>query len=247
VVVFVHGGTWITGDRSYYEPIVGLYANLGRALARHGIVAVVPSYRIHPFGKLPDMIDDVTSALAWTHAHIGDFGGAPDRIVMAGHSAGAHLVSTLASDDATLTSRHADPSWVRGYALIGGIYDIPGVMDAVDLDEHVALLEVFGATLAQQASASTGERLHIGTRPLLLLAAKNDCRRCKADYAAVHARLASSEGGGVWFHELAGPTHAQEVLWVGTDDDEVTPWLRAFVERATDTGTTTAAAMARAH
>ncbi|HEY1100718.1 MAG TPA: alpha/beta hydrolase, partial [Myxococcota bacterium] len=106
VVIFVHGGWWRAGDRSYFEPIVGLYGNVGTALGDMGVVTVVPSYRLWPNVSSPrQQLDDLAAVVAWTKQHIARFGGDPSRIVLAGHSAGGHLVTLLGAVDGEATSR----------------------------------------------------------------------------------------------------------------------------------------------
>src|SRR5207253_2153822 len=88
VVLFVHGGAWIFGDKDLF----GMYRGVGQYLARHGVTAVLMNYRLSPVVQHPEHIKDVARAFAWTRRHIKDYGGNPDAIFLAGHSAGAHLV-----------------------------------------------------------------------------------------------------------------------------------------------------------
>lgn len=84
VVLFVPGGAWGAAD-------VVTYALLGRSIADQGAVAVVMEYRSYPSGRVDDMIDDVGLAMDWVVANAAKFGGDPKRLVLFGHSAGAHL------------------------------------------------------------------------------------------------------------------------------------------------------------
>src|SRR5262249_15252477 len=95
VVMFVHGGTWVHGDNR----CCGVYSSVGEFLAAHGIGAVMPNYRLSPGVKHPEHVRDVARAFAWMHAHIAEHGGDPDRLYLAGHSAGGHLVSLVATDE----------------------------------------------------------------------------------------------------------------------------------------------------
>jgi acetyl esterase/lipase len=65
-------------------------------------VLVTPSYRLAPQFRFPAALDDLVAALNWVRANIAQFGGAPQRIVVGGHSAGGHLaaLSTLARPEA---------------------------------------------------------------------------------------------------------------------------------------------------
>src|SRR5262245_53535690 len=55
VVLLVHGGVWMFGDKS----CAGQYSDVGKFLARNGIVAVLPNYRLSPWVKHPEHIKDV--------------------------------------------------------------------------------------------------------------------------------------------------------------------------------------------
>ncbi len=126
VVLMAHGGGWTIGDKNLF----GRYRNVGRTLARHGVVAVMVNYRLSPKVRHPEHARDVARAFAWVRRHVREYGGDPDRIVLAGHSAGAHLVSLLAVDpsffqDKELKLTERDRAAVRGVIAISGIYRIP--------------------------------------------------------------------------------------------------------------------------
>ena len=91
VVIFFYGGGWAKGDR-------GAYAFAARALASQGFVVVVPDYRKVPEVRFPAFVQDAAQAVRWTNDHVADFGGDPQRIALAGHSAGAYAAILLALD-----------------------------------------------------------------------------------------------------------------------------------------------------
>lgn len=127
VVLFVHGGGWMFGDKDFF----GLYRGVGRFLASKGYVAVLTNYRLSPTVRHPEHVKDVARAFAWTRRHIKDHGGDPDRIFLSGHSAGGHLVALLATDttylaDPALGLQPADQTAVRGVMAVSGVYRIPG-------------------------------------------------------------------------------------------------------------------------
>ncbi|WP_336963389.1 alpha/beta hydrolase [Sphingobium aquiterrae] len=113
VVIFFYGGSWASGDR-------GGYGFVGRALAARGFITVIPDYRIGPETVYPGFVEDGVAALRWVRAHIGTRGGDPDRIVLAGHSAGAYIAAMLALDARWLGR---DRAAVKGFAGISGPYD----------------------------------------------------------------------------------------------------------------------------
>lgn len=121
VVFLVHGGAWICGDNR----CCGLYASVGEFLARHGVGAVLPNYRLAPGVKHPEHIMDVARAFAWTRRHIGAYGGNPEQIILAGHSAGGHLVALLATDESYLNAEGLSTADIKGVIAVSGVYHIP--------------------------------------------------------------------------------------------------------------------------
>jgi acetyl esterase/lipase len=124
IVIFVHGGSWREGDRSFYEPIVGLYGNVGTALGERGVVTVVPSYRLWPAVHIAEQLDDIAAVVRWTQQHAASFGGDPRRIILAGHSAGGHLATTLAVQPGVAAVHGLSPDAIKGLVAISGIYDV---------------------------------------------------------------------------------------------------------------------------
>src|SRR5207248_8763424 len=66
VVLLVHGGAWMMGDNR----CCGLYPAVAECLARQGVGAVLPNYRLSPGVRHPDHVKDVARALAWVRAHV---------------------------------------------------------------------------------------------------------------------------------------------------------------------------------
>ncbi|OUM67346.1 hypothetical protein PIROE2DRAFT_5206 [Piromyces sp. E2] len=86
VVIFIYGGTWHQGDKVKFT-------KFGTLLEENGYVGVLPTYVLFPYGGMEDMVYDVYTAIKWTFDNIQKYGGDPNRITVAGHSAGAHLVA----------------------------------------------------------------------------------------------------------------------------------------------------------
>ena len=121
VVVLVHGGAWMLGDNR----CCGLYSTVGEFLASRGVAAVLPNYRLSPGVKHPEHVKDLARAVAWTRAHIADYGGSPAKLFLAGHSAGGHLVSLLATDETYLQAEGVRTADIRGVIALSGVYRIP--------------------------------------------------------------------------------------------------------------------------
>jgi acetyl esterase/lipase len=98
-VVYLHGSAWYLLDKD-----VGTRP-LFRRLAAQGHVVVDVAYRLFPETDLPGMVADTKRALAWVKDHAADLQIRPDRVVVAGGSAGGHLalLAAYTNGDPTLT------------------------------------------------------------------------------------------------------------------------------------------------
>ncbi len=121
VLFFVHGGAWTIASKDDVLGIYG-YGTIGKCLAEHGLVVVMTNYRLSPHVQHPEHIKDVARAFAWTCRNSADYGGDPDRIIVAGHSAGGHLVSLLATDPAYLKAEGRSPKDIQAVIGISGVY-----------------------------------------------------------------------------------------------------------------------------
>lgn len=116
VVVFFYGGSWNSGSRSDYDFV-------GEALASRGMVVVIADYRLYPQVRYPAFLEDGARAVAWTHEHIGEFGGAPQRLYLMGHSSGAYNAAMLALDARWLAQVGLSPQIIKGWIGLAGPYD----------------------------------------------------------------------------------------------------------------------------
>lgn len=96
VLVFVHGGAFVRGDKLQTPWI---HANVPAEFARHGFVAVNVEYRLAPQAAWPQGACDVRDAVRWVAAHARAWGGDPQRIFLMGHSAACAHCASAAWDD----------------------------------------------------------------------------------------------------------------------------------------------------
>ncbi|CAG5122720.1 unnamed protein product [Candidula unifasciata] len=87
VIVFVYGGAWSSGDKSSY----GLLCS--NIVTDTQTVAVCPNYSVYPKGYIDDMIQDIVDSITWVIDNIHDYGGDKNKLILLGHSAGAHLAT----------------------------------------------------------------------------------------------------------------------------------------------------------
>ena len=125
VVVFLYGGRWQGGRRADY-------AFVGDALAARGVLTIIADYRQYPAVRFPTFVEDAALALRWSRDHASEYGGDPQRLFVAGHSAGAHIAAMLATDAHYLLHAGMQPRELRGVVGIAGPYDFLPLTD-VDL------------------------------------------------------------------------------------------------------------------
>lgn len=122
VVVFIHGGTWRDGSRSDYRFV-------GEALARHGVLVLIPDYRKAPRHAFPAFMFDAATATAWARRNAARLGGDPARIFVMGHSSGGHMAALLATDARYLARWNMRPRDLAGAIGLAGVYDFLPITD----------------------------------------------------------------------------------------------------------------------
>lgn len=184
VLFMVHGGAWMLGDKAHG----GVVANkVGRWVPK-GYILVSVNYRLSPPEPL-QQARDVAKALAFTQREAGGWGGDANRIVVVGHSAGAHLVALLAADPQLTTAEGARP-WLGTVALDSAAYDVEEIMRG----RHFRFYDrVFKDDPAYWRSASPLHRLTTTPRPLLAVCSSQRRRSCPQ--AQAFARKVTALGG----------------------------------------------------
>ncbi|HEV2688926.1 MAG TPA: alpha/beta hydrolase, partial [Bryobacteraceae bacterium] len=144
VLVFIHGGSWRSGDRSNYPALANRFA-------KDGFEVVVPSYRLMPANPNPAQIDDATAAMAWVIQHVAEYGGDSKRIYVVGHSAGGHLAAYVGLNEKFWPN-------LKAVMPLSGVYDVSPIAGFQDDAEY----------------ASPIKHIHKGAPPFLITYCEND-------------------------------------------------------------------------
>jgi acetyl esterase/lipase len=183
VVVFIHGGSWNSGNKN-------LYAFIGRRLAKQGVVAVIINYQLSPAVQVPAMANDCAQAVKWTAQHISEYGGDPDRIFVMGHSAGGGLAALLATDSQLFSQLGLTNNPVKG-----AILDDPAGLDMFDYltkmeyPNDQQYLIPYGKDSAVWRSVSPIYSVSKATPPMLLYAGERTYPGIAGSSKRFHQRL----------------------------------------------------------
>jgi acetyl esterase/lipase len=216
IVVFVHGGGFVTGDKgNRIDDKVELFTGEGWAFAS-------VDYGLAPASVFPEPERDLGAAVAWLRDHAGEFGGDPDRIALTGHSAGAYLVAV-----ATTGPEVDVPCAV---SLDTDDFDLPAAMaaggqPALVLQAHVGTDPAVWEEASPQHRVQRGD----GGLPAFLLVTRGTMARRLSNAAFADALRAA--GADATVLDARPLTHEQVNEAVGQDGEAiVTPALLDHLE-----------------
>ena len=191
---FIHGGRWRMGFKewnTFQAPV----------LADMGVILVSPQYGLSPDFRFPTQLEDILTALAWVHANIPAYGGAPDRLYLAGHSAGGHL-SALATVRSDLHKTFGLPT-----EAIRACLPISGTMN-LDFDqvppgsEEEEIRQILLADAADAPRASPLRYAQGVTTPFFISYGEQDFGRVIATSREMHRALEAA-GNQATAHEFS--------------------------------------------
>ncbi|MBP5156595.1 MAG: alpha/beta hydrolase [Treponema sp.] len=174
VIVSVHGGAWVYGDKERYQ----FYC---MDLARRGFAVVNFTYRLCPEFRFPAPLEDIDLVFRFIQEHAAEYGLDTGRVFAVGDSAGAHLLGlylcTRSNPDfaGTLPFETCTSPAIRAAALNCGIYD---TVAAYKLDPNMQeILKDFmpgGGSSAEQEQLSVISHLSSGLPPLYVMSSTDD-------------------------------------------------------------------------
>jgi len=134
LLVFIHGGWWRSLDKSDFSFIAPAYT-------RAGFNVALPNYTLAPEASITDIVQQQLRALAWLYRSAEKYDFDPRRIVVAGHSAGAHLTAMMMAAVWPVFAPDLPIDLVKAGILLSGIYDLEPVRHAEFVNVDLKLAE----------------------------------------------------------------------------------------------------------
>ncbi len=126
VVFWIHGGGWQGGDKTSVQL-------KPQAFVDKGFVFVSTNYRLLPEVDMETIVHDIAKAIRWTHSHIAEYGGDPNRMLVMGHSAGAQLAALICTDDRYLKAEGITLGTIKGCVPVDGdTFDVPAIIEVAE-------------------------------------------------------------------------------------------------------------------
>ncbi len=217
VLIFVHGGGFVAGDKQV--PGTPFNDNIGAWAARHGMVGVTMTYRLAPQHPWPAGPEDIAAAVRWVRAHIAEHGGDPARLMLMGHSAGATHVATYVAQAAL---HDAEGPGIAGVIGASGIYDLAAFPRNADMAAY------FGTNESLYPERSPLAGLAHSDLPLLIVHAELDPPPFGQQVDTLRDAL-SRAGRPSRVARLAGHNHLSGIYSIGTADTAMSGAILDFI------------------
>lgn len=221
VVIWVHGGGWRTGDKASgrVERKAAWAASLGAALVAVNYRLSTPDSGV----RWPDHGIDVATAVAWVEQEGSALGLDTSRIVLLGHSAGAHLVAIVGTHPALLTDAGADPGAITCIVPLDGAFELAPARGLIS--------NAFGTDPEVLADASPNVQIERNGPPPAAFLVVTRGRAGRVAKAQDFVDQIVAGGGSAQLLNANPYTHEQVNSELGAPDETmVTPTVTAFVE-----------------
>jgi acetyl esterase/lipase len=220
IVVFVHGGGFVAGDKNGDGVF---YRNVGRWLARHEFAAVLPNYRLAPANGWPAGAADLQAVLQWVQQNHEALGAGSLPIVLWGQSAGASHVASWLYDDAARGGKAIELAAVM---LMSGFYSAEAPLPA-------GPRAYFGEDTLLYPKRSPLSHVKPTTLPLWLGVAELDPGWIAQQTYALARAVTLANCRSPDFHFFRGHNHVSTVQSLGSPQqdsgDELLRFLRGVI------------------
>jgi triacylglycerol lipase len=218
VLVFVHGGAFLGGDK--HNAGTPFYDNLMLWAVRNGFVGVNINYRLAPAALWPLAAQDVASAMQWVSQNIAKDGGDTARVFLMGHSAGATHVASYVS--------HPEFFKVQGGGMTGGTILVSGTYDLKATPINEPQKVYFGLDSSRYEDQLSFKALLASATPLMLAAAELDPPSFVQQFEMLKEAICKRPSGCVPSYLLPQHSHMSEMYAINSVDDRLTDKILNF-------------------
>jgi acetyl esterase/lipase len=223
VVVWVHGGAWIGGDKTFAQ-------HKPRTFTARGYVFVPVNYRLVPTVRAGDQATDVATAIAYVKKNCAKWGGNPQKLFVMGHSAGTHLATLVCTDQRYLEGVGLKLSDVRGCVAVDVAgYDIPPRYDKAGESLKKTLADIFGATSKEQSTLSPVRHVARGKGipPFLVIHIGVDPQKSQSE---AFVKVLKQAGINTAIHVATGKGHKKLDEEMGKPTSQASQAVYSFLE-----------------
>jgi len=121
IVIFIHGGGWRSGEKSFQHP-------LANEVASKGFLCAAIEYRLSPEAKYPASVHDIKSAIKWLKKNASRYNADSSKVTLLGCSSGGHLAALCGVTDNILKFEATD-SLLNISSKVNAVIDIDGILD----------------------------------------------------------------------------------------------------------------------
>lgn len=133
LLVFIHGGYWRSLDKRDF-------AFIAPPFTARSITVALTNYALCPAVTVEDIVRQQLAALAWLYRTGAQrFGAARERIFVAGHSAGGHLVAMMLAALWPSFGSDLPRKIVQGGLAVSGLYDLREIVNVPSINDDVGL------------------------------------------------------------------------------------------------------------
>ncbi|MBB4640300.1 alpha/beta hydrolase [Rhizorhapis suberifaciens] len=225
VILYVHGGGWSQGDKAHD------ISDKAEHFVGQGYAFASMNYRLVPQATVEQQAADVANAVAWLRNRTNELGIHRRRMVLMGHSAGAHLVALIATDPAYLKAAGVPLDAIAGVVLLdGAAYHVPTQLHVGGEDLQRMRRNAFGDNIARHMRLSPDSHTaKPNVRRFLILHVNNPSTIAQSRGLAV---LLKKAGTQVTVRMIRNSDHMRLNRHIGDEGDEATKLTDAFLVQA---------------
>jgi acetyl esterase/lipase len=218
VIVFFYGGSWEEGHKE-------MYPFIGKAFSDRGYITVIADYGKYPEVQFPEFIEDGAKAVAWTYNTISEYGGDPNHLYLAGHSAGAYIAAMINTNTDYLHAHDVDSTIIKAFVGLSGPYDF--------VPNTEALKAIFKPTVDNYNNMQVSTFVTGNEPPMLLIWGEKDeiVYRRNLDLFSAAIRQKNGRVETLLYPEMNHVDMVKNMMWMIPSDISIVDDVTLFFDR----------------